>query len=176
MSLNRQTAGHLVYQKHRPAMMSIVWFLGLLMSDQQLNGLWLKIFNCQSFSFFGILTGCQSFSHSVFIFFNVLPFALGKTHKSRIFPEKRHLDVWGRGFCLVTFLLPLKHIDFSQLINRCWLELDMSSLDVTESGNRPILVDGDHTSWISEDRNRIVTKTYAPTQFEKKSIFRDFRY
>ena len=43
MSLNRQTAGHLVYQKHRPATASVVWFLGLLMSDQQLNGQRLKI-------------------------------------------------------------------------------------------------------------------------------------
>ena len=49
MSLNRQTAGHLVYQKHRMATTSIVWFLGLLVSDQQLNGQQLKIFNCWPF-------------------------------------------------------------------------------------------------------------------------------
>ena len=35
------------------------------MSDQQLNGQRLKIFNCRSFSFFRILTGCRPFSHSV---------------------------------------------------------------------------------------------------------------
>ena len=32
---------------------------------------------------------------------------LGRTHKSIFFPEKRPLDVWGRGFCPLTFLQPL---------------------------------------------------------------------
>ena len=35
------------------------------MSDQQLNGQRLKILNCRSFSFLGILTGCRPFSHCV---------------------------------------------------------------------------------------------------------------
>ena len=37
----------------------------IALSDQQLNGQWLKILNYQSFNFFRILTGCQPFSHSV---------------------------------------------------------------------------------------------------------------
>ena len=52
---------------------------------------------------------------------------------NRFFPKKRPLEVWGEGFCLVTFLWPLTNIDLLQLIICCWLELDMSSLDVTES-------------------------------------------
>ena len=33
----------------------------------------------------------------------------------------------------MTFFLPLKNVDLLQLIIDCWLELDVSSLDVTES-------------------------------------------
>ena len=51
----------LVYQKHRPAMTSLVWFL----DRQQLHGQRLEILNCRSFSFLRILTGCRPFSHCV---------------------------------------------------------------------------------------------------------------
>ena len=66
MQINSETAGHLVYQKHRPATTSFVWFLWLPMSYQQLNVQRLKILNCRPFSFLRILTGCRPFSHGVF--------------------------------------------------------------------------------------------------------------
>ena len=63
-------------------------------------------------------------------------FDLGKTHSKSIFPKKRPLDIWGGGgggrLPRDVSLTP-KNLDFSQLIICCWLELNMPSLDVTES-------------------------------------------
>ena len=54
---------------------------------------------------------------------------LEKTHKS-IFSQETYVGRLGGLSCDIS--LTPKNIDFSQLII-CWLELDMSSLDVTES-------------------------------------------
>ena len=43
------------------------------------------------------------------------------------------MEVWREGVLPCDLSLTPKNIDFSQLIIRCWLELDMSSLDATES-------------------------------------------
>ena len=70
-------------------------------------------------------------------------FGLEKTHNKSIFPEKRPfvtVSTFGGGGgggggggspCDVS--LNPKNLDFSPLIMCCWLELDMPSLDVTES-------------------------------------------
>ena len=61
-------------------------------------------------------------------------FTLGKTHKS-IFSRETSFGRLGEGEgvlpCDVS--LSLKNIDFSQLIICCWLEFDMSLLEVKES-------------------------------------------
>ena len=73
-------------------------------------------------------------------------------------PLKRSLDIWGRGggggrLPRDVSLTP-KNLDFSQLIICCWLELDIASLDVTESKIGLSWCTG---SWILEDQNHIAT-------------------
>ena len=61
-------------------------------------------------------------------------FDLGTTHIQFDFSRETsfgHLGEGGRLPCDVS--LTPKNLDFSQLIICCWLELDMPSLDVTES-------------------------------------------
>ena len=102
-------------------------------------------------------------------------FTSGKTHKS-IFSQETSKRTFGeREFCYMTFLWPLKNIDFSQLIICCWLELDMSSLDVTESKIGLSQRTGSPVAGLGRSKLYCDSGLCARPNWTKKSILGDFR-